>query len=126
MIERRKCLLITHAATLFSVFAPDVRAAQLRPVGSYVVERIVSQLSAEGLDEHALGELDPAPGDDRQDRRPQHAGLHERPGAHLPAALNTSSPPRTPAGSLESTSAGFTASYSATSTPPAATPRRST
>ena len=31
-----------------------------RPVGSYVVERIVSQLSAEGLDEHALGELDPA------------------------------------------------------------------
>ena len=60
MIERRKCLLITHAATLFSVFAPDVRAAQLRPVGPYVVERIVSQLSAEGLDEHALGELDPA------------------------------------------------------------------
>jgi hypothetical protein len=60
IIERRKCLLITHAGTLFSVFAPDVRAAQLRPIGPYVVERIVSELSAEGLDQRALGELDSA------------------------------------------------------------------
>ena len=34
IIERRKCLLVTHAATLFSVFCPDVRraAAPARPV----------------------------------------------------------------------------------------------
>ncbi len=58
-IERRKCLLVTHAETLFSVFAPDVRAAQLRPLGPFLVARIVAQLDAEGLAERALGELDP-------------------------------------------------------------------
>jgi len=39
-IEGRKCLLVTHADTLFSVFAPDVRAWQ-------------------GLPADALGVLDP-------------------------------------------------------------------
>jgi len=58
VIERRKCLLVTHAGTLFSFFAPDVRAAQLRPLGPFMIERIVAQLAAEGLPEHALGELD--------------------------------------------------------------------
>jgi len=57
-IDRRKCLLVTHAATLFSVFCPDVRAAQLRPLGPFLVGRIVAQLEAEGLSERALGELD--------------------------------------------------------------------
>jgi len=60
LIERRKCLLVTHAGTLFSVFVPDVRAAQLRPLGPFVVPRIVAQLDAEGLSERALGELDGA------------------------------------------------------------------
>jgi len=60
LIERRKCLLVTHAGTLFSIFAPDVRAAQLRPLGPFVVGRIVAQLDAEGLSERALGELDGA------------------------------------------------------------------
>ncbi len=59
VIERRKCLLVAHAGTLLSVFAPDVRAAQLRPLGPFVVTRIVAQLHAEGLSERALGELDP-------------------------------------------------------------------
>jgi hypothetical protein len=57
-IERRKCLLITHAATLFSVFCPDVRAGQLRPLGPFLMPRIVAQLHAEGRSERALGELD--------------------------------------------------------------------
>jgi hypothetical protein len=59
VIERRKCLLVTHAGTLFSVFVPDVRVAQLRPLGPFVVARIADQLRAEGLSERALGELDP-------------------------------------------------------------------
>jgi len=59
VIERRRCLLVTHAATLFSVFCPDVRAAQLRPLGLFLVPRIIAQLQAEGLSERALGELDP-------------------------------------------------------------------
>lgn len=58
-IERRKCLLVTHAGTLFSVFCPDVRAAQLRPLGPFLVLRIIGELDAEGLSERALGELDP-------------------------------------------------------------------
>jgi len=58
VIERRKCLLVTHAGTLFSVFMPDVRAAQLRPLGPFVVPRIIAELDAEGLSEQALGELD--------------------------------------------------------------------
>lgn len=41
MIERRKGLLVTHVGTVFSIFAPDVRAAQLRPL----LERIVAQLA---------------------------------------------------------------------------------
>jgi len=41
-IERRRCLLVTHAATLFSVFCPDVRAAQLRPLGLFLVPRIIA------------------------------------------------------------------------------------
>jgi len=49
VIERRKCLLVTHAGTLFSVFVPDVRVAQLRPLGPFLVARIADQLRAEGL-----------------------------------------------------------------------------
>jgi hypothetical protein len=36
-IDRRKCLLFTHATTLFPVFAADVRAADIRPIGPYAV-----------------------------------------------------------------------------------------
>jgi len=57
-IERRKCLLATHAATLFSVFSPDVRAAQVRALGSYLAGRIAAELAAAGLPADALGELD--------------------------------------------------------------------
>ncbi len=58
-IDGRKCLLVTHAGTLFSVFAPDVRAAQLRPLGRFVVPMIVAELALEGLGADSLGALDP-------------------------------------------------------------------
>ena len=58
--QRRKCLLITHAGTLFSVFAPNVRAAELRPLGAFVAPLIAAQLTAEGFPVTALGTLDPA------------------------------------------------------------------
>ena len=58
VIERRKCLLVTQAGTLFSVFVSDVRVAQLRPLGPFLVARIADQLRAEGLSERALGALD--------------------------------------------------------------------
>ena len=33
-VDRRKCLLITHAATLFSIFAADVRTSDSGPSGA--------------------------------------------------------------------------------------------
>ncbi|NLA35248.1 MAG: hypothetical protein GX868_06110 [Actinobacteria bacterium] len=58
-IDRRKCLLVTHAGTLFSVFMPNVTAAGLRPIGPPVVSAIQAALHAEGLPGNALGDLDP-------------------------------------------------------------------
>jgi Domain of unknown function (DUF6933) len=47
--ERRKCLLLVHSGTLFSVFRADVRSADLRPLGEYLVDAIESELRAEQL-----------------------------------------------------------------------------
>src|SRR5215207_3340700 len=58
-LERRKCLLLTHAGTLFSVFVADVRAAELRPLGTYIAEVAEAELRSERLPADALGALDP-------------------------------------------------------------------
>lgn len=58
-IDRRKCLLVTHVGTLFSVFMPNVTAAGLRPIGPPVVSAIQAALQAEHLPIDTLGELDP-------------------------------------------------------------------
>jgi hypothetical protein len=59
-LQRRKCLLLSHAGTLFSAFAPDIRASDLRPFGPYVSAIVQRELRAEGLPPDALGSLDPA------------------------------------------------------------------
>lgn len=56
-LDGRKCVLLTHADTLFSIFAPDVRAAQLRPVGPWLTMLIHDHLAAEQLPQDALGSL---------------------------------------------------------------------
>ncbi|HEY2833506.1 MAG TPA: hypothetical protein VGJ14_13850 [Sporichthyaceae bacterium] len=56
-LDRRKCLLVTHAATLFSVFLPDVRAAGLRPIGAAVVPAVRTALAAEALPADTFGPL---------------------------------------------------------------------
>jgi hypothetical protein len=58
-IERRKCILLTHACTLFSAFAADIRVAQLRPIGSFAVALIERQLAMEELPFDLFGQLDP-------------------------------------------------------------------
>lgn len=58
-IERRKCLLLTHAATLFPVFVADIRKADITPVGPYVVGLVEEHLRSEGLAADTLGRLDP-------------------------------------------------------------------
>ena len=57
-LDRRKCLLLVHAETLFPVFTADVRAADVGPVGPLVVVSIAAELYAEGLPWDALGPLD--------------------------------------------------------------------
>ncbi len=56
-VDRRQCLLVTHAGTLFSLFVPDVTAAGLRPIGPPLVSAIETALRAEGLPVATLGEL---------------------------------------------------------------------
>lgn len=58
-IDRRKGILLTHAGTLFSVFTPDVRKADLVPIGRFAVPAIERALGAEDLPMDALGHLDP-------------------------------------------------------------------
>jgi hypothetical protein len=62
-IDRQKCLLLTHTGTLFSIFRPRVRAAALRPIGSYLTEAIESELCAEGLPSDTVAELSLTRGD---------------------------------------------------------------
>jgi len=87
--RRRKCLLVTHAETLFSVFMPNVTAAGLRPIGPPVVSAIQAALQAEGLPVDTLGDLDPQ--QVPWPRPPIAASWHhQRPSVHH---RNTSSPP---------------------------------
>jgi hypothetical protein len=57
-IERRKCLLLTHAGTLFPIFVADIRKADLVPIGPYVVNLIEEELRSEGFAPDVLGRLD--------------------------------------------------------------------
>jgi len=45
--DRRKCLLLTHAATLFSVFEADVRAANLRATSQLITRLLGRELHSE-------------------------------------------------------------------------------
>lgn len=56
--DRRKCLLITHAGTLFPLFVPDVAAADLRGLGQLVERTAQRALLDEALPPKALGSLD--------------------------------------------------------------------
>ena len=58
-IDRQKCLLLTHAGTLFSVFRAGVRSPDLRPLGTYLVEAIETELRAESLPTDTFSELEP-------------------------------------------------------------------
>jgi hypothetical protein len=59
-LSGRKCLLITHAATLFTVFEADVRTADLRDPGRLVTGLISRELQRERLPADTFGNPDPA------------------------------------------------------------------
>ena len=58
-IDRQKCILVTHAGTLFSVFRAGVRSADLRPIGDYLVAAIEIELRAESLPTVTFPKLEP-------------------------------------------------------------------
>jgi hypothetical protein len=58
-LDRRKCLLATHAGTLFSLFVVDIRAADLRPFERRIVDLLAAALLDEGLPTDVLGRLEP-------------------------------------------------------------------
>jgi hypothetical protein len=57
VLDRRKCLLLTHADTLFTIFEPDVRAPDLRSTHDLVAWLIERELLAEGLPVRTFGDL---------------------------------------------------------------------
>jgi hypothetical protein len=57
--DRRKCLLITHSATLFSVFEADVRTTDLRAAGHLVTTLIGRELRSEGLPPTTFADPEP-------------------------------------------------------------------
>jgi hypothetical protein len=57
-IERQKCLLLTHAGTLFSVFRAGIHVAELRPLGDYLIDAIEAELRAEGLPANTFSQLE--------------------------------------------------------------------
>src|SRR6266542_45890 len=58
-IDRQKCILLTHAGTLFSVFRAAVRTADLRPIGNYLVAAVETEFRAENLPTDTFSKLQP-------------------------------------------------------------------
>jgi hypothetical protein len=59
-LDRRKCLLIAHAGTLFSLFVADLRVRDLRPFERRIVDLLTVSLLEERLPIDALGRLEPS------------------------------------------------------------------
>jgi hypothetical protein len=59
-LSGRKCLLLTHAATLFTVFGADMRVADLRDPGRLVTGLISRELLREQLPADTFGNPHPA------------------------------------------------------------------
>ena len=55
--DRRKCLLLTHSVTLFSIFEPDVRPSGLRATRHLVTRLIDRELRREKLPSSTFTDL---------------------------------------------------------------------
>lgn len=56
--DRRKCLLLTHSATLFTIFEADVTASSLRATRQLVTSLIGRELRREDLPAATFGDLE--------------------------------------------------------------------
>lgn len=57
-VDRRKCLVLMHAGTLFTVFVADVRKPDLAPLGPALVNVLRDALRREQLPDDTFGSLD--------------------------------------------------------------------
>lgn len=57
-IERKKCLLFTHAESLFCFVVPDIRKADASPIGPLFVEHLQFELAIESLSTVLFGDMD--------------------------------------------------------------------
>ncbi len=53
--ERRKCPLLTHVSTLFTILEADISVLDLRSTGSYIAALIKRELLSEGLPPDTFG-----------------------------------------------------------------------
>lgn len=60
-LDGRKCLLLAHAGTLFSVFVPEVHEADLVPIGPSVAALAHQELAAESRPLDRFGLLGASP-----------------------------------------------------------------
>src|SRR5213594_489287 len=58
-LDRRKCILFSHAETLFSFLVADVRKADIWPIGPFLVSRVEFELATEELPVDLFRRLDP-------------------------------------------------------------------
>ena len=56
-LDRRKCLLMTQAATLFSLFEPEIVKASINPFGAMAVSLVERELASEELAPNTFGPL---------------------------------------------------------------------
>jgi hypothetical protein len=53
--DRRKCLLLTHLSTLFTILEADISISDLRSTGSFIAALIKRELLSEGLPPNTFG-----------------------------------------------------------------------
>ncbi len=53
--DRRKCLLLTHAGTLFKILVADISVSDLRSIGPFIAALIKRELLSEGLPPDTFG-----------------------------------------------------------------------
>jgi hypothetical protein len=54
-VARKKCLLVTHAGTLFSAVAFDIKKADITPIGQFVSSILIERCANEGIRPALLG-----------------------------------------------------------------------
>ena len=58
-VDGRKCILFTHAESLFCFVVPDIRKADVSPIGPLFARHLEFELAIESLSTMLFGDIDP-------------------------------------------------------------------